>query len=55
MDGCFGLIKKKSAGTNICPSRHSSTMFADQNDVDNFVDNYTASAKQASVVSTTHF
>ncbi|XP_028416359.1 uncharacterized protein LOC114540363 [Dendronephthya gigantea] len=49
MDGCFGLVRKKSAGANFIPSRHGLTMFADQNDVDNFVDNYTESAKQATV------
>ena len=44
MDGCFG------PGANICPSRHGLNMFADQDDVDNFVENYT-NAKSAIVVS----
>ena len=51
MDGCFGLVRKKSASTNICPSRHGLNMFADQDDVDNFVENYT-NAKSAIAVST---
>ncbi|XP_028411851.1 uncharacterized protein LOC114534588 [Dendronephthya gigantea] len=49
MDGCFGLVRKKSAGTDIYPSRHKTTMFADQNDVDNFVQSYTANAKESNV------
>ena len=40
MDGCFGLIRKKSAGANLLPPRHSGTFFACQIDVDNFVDEH---------------
>lgn len=54
MDGCFGLVRKKSAGVTLIPSRHNLTMFADQNDVDNFVDTYTESAKHATVVRCTN-
>lgn len=51
MDACFGLVRKKSAGKSSLPPRHSLTMFANQEDVDEFVDNYTASAKQTETVS----
>ena len=50
MDACFGLVRKKSAAKSILPPRHM-TMFANQTDVDEFVDNYTSNAKRAETVS----
>ena len=50
MDACFGLVRKKSSGKNSLPSRHSSTMFFDQSEVDELVDHYTSSAQQAKTV-----
>ena len=51
MDACFGLVRKKSAGKISLPPRHSSTIFARQADVDNFVENYSTSAKKSETVS----
>ena len=51
MDACFGLVRKKSAGANLLPPRHGDTFFADQDDVDNFVDQYSKTAKEAPTVS----
>ena len=51
MDACFGLVRKKSAGLNLCPPRHGSTFFADQCDVDNFVQDYSRKTKEAPTVS----
>ena len=50
MDACFGLVRKKSPGSNIIPSRHSGTFFAASDEVDSFVDNYCKSAKEAPTV-----
>ena len=51
MDGCFGLVRKKSAGSNVIPSRHSGTFFfSDINEVDSFVDDYSKKAKEAPMV-----
>ncbi|XP_028392622.1 uncharacterized protein LOC114517161 [Dendronephthya gigantea] len=47
MDACFGLVRKKSAAKCILPPRHQLTMFANQTDVDEFVENYTSNAKKA--------
>ena len=48
MDGCFGLVRKKSAGANLLlpVPRHSVTFFASQTDVDNFVEEYSKKAKE---------
>jgi hypothetical protein len=43
MDACFGLCRKKTKGS-AGDTRHKNEFFADQNDVDNFIDNYTASS-----------
>ena len=51
MDACFGLVRKKSAGANLFPPRHGDTFFADQDDVDNFVEQYSKTAKEAPTVS----
>ena len=51
MDGCFGLVRKKFAGANLLPPRHSGTFFACQIDVDNFVDEYSKKAEEAPTVS----
>ena len=40
MDACFGLSRKKAKGCSLGSSRHGNLLFADQDDVDNFVDNY---------------
>ncbi|XP_028409444.1 uncharacterized protein LOC114532053 [Dendronephthya gigantea] len=47
MDGCFGLVRKRSAGANLLPARHNGTFFANQDDVDSFVDDNSKKAKQA--------
>jgi hypothetical protein len=44
MDACFGLCRKRSKGKGTRESRHI-TFFADQDDVDNFVDTYPGSGK----------
>ena len=41
IDACFGLARKKAKGGNTISSRHRDLLFSDQDDVDNFVDNYT--------------
>jgi hypothetical protein len=51
MDACFGLVREKSAGANLFPPRHGDTFFADQDDVDNFVEQYSKTAKEAPTVS----
>lgn len=51
MDACFGLVRKKSAGKSSLPPRHSQTLFSDQLEVDDFVENYSASAKKGEAVS----
>jgi hypothetical protein len=50
MDGCFGLVRKKSAGSNVIPPRHSGTFFLSCDEVDSFVDDYCKTAKEAPVV-----
>ena len=50
MDACFHLVRKKSSGKNLFPPRHSSTMFFNQHEVDEFVDIYSSGAQQAKTV-----
>lgn len=47
MDACFGLYRKKSKGYAVmgADSRHKNRLFADQDDVDNFVNNYSGSLR----------
>ena len=40
MDGCFGLSRKKDKGHNLGTPKHGTLLFADQDDVDNFVNSY---------------
>ena len=40
MDACFGLARKKCKGEGLYHPRHGTLFFADQDDVDNFVENY---------------
>ena len=40
MDGCFGLCRKKDKGHNLGTPKHGTLLFADQDDVDNFVNSY---------------
>ena len=40
MDGCFGLCRKKDKGHNLGKPKHVTLLFADQDDVDNFVNSY---------------
>ena len=37
IDACFGFVRKKSAGTSVSRPKFETRMFADQDDVDNFV------------------
>ena len=50
MDGCFGLCRKKDKGHNLGTPKHGTLLFADQDDVDNFVNsNGKAGADMAQV------
>ena len=40
MDGCFGLCRNKEKGHNLGTPKHGTLLFADIDDVDNFVNNY---------------
>lgn len=40
MDGCFGLCRKKDKGHDLGTPKHGTLLFADQDDVDNFVNSY---------------
>ena len=51
MDGCFGPVRKKSAGMDLLPPKHKNTFFVDQADVDKFVQDYGRKAKDAQTVS----
>ena len=51
MGGCFGLVRKKSAGASLLLPRYSATFFASQTDVDNFVDEYSKKAEEAPAAS----
>ena len=45
MDACFGLNRKKSQGKNsFSTPKHGTLMFADQDDVDNYVNCYSEKA-----------
>ena len=37
IDACFGFVRKKSAGASVSHPKFETRMFADQDDVDNFV------------------
>ena len=50
MDACFVLTRKKNAGNSFTTPNHGCLIFADQDQVDNFVDNYSNSAKQKAVI-----
>ena len=45
MDACFGLTRKKNVGNSFTTPNHGCLVFADQDQVDNFVDNYSAKQK----------
>lgn len=51
MDGCFGLVRKMSAGANLFQPRHCGTFFAEQDSVDKFVEDYGKKADEAPTVS----
>lgn len=44
MDACFGLARKKCKGEGLGQPRHGTLFFADQDDVDNFVENYNSTS-----------
>ncbi|XP_065071580.1 uncharacterized protein LOC135696194 isoform X2 [Rhopilema esculentum] len=46
MDACFGFPRKKSAGSSVNEPRFGCDMFADQADVDNFIEKHTAVLKK---------
>lgn len=51
MDACFGLSRKKCQGLkSIGVPKHGQLMFADQDDVDNFVNGYCERASEVSKV-----
>ena len=45
-DACFGLTRKKTAGNSYTTPNHGCIKFADQDEVDNFVDIIIASQKK---------
>ncbi len=47
MDACFGFPRKKSAGASIHAPRFEKNMFADQADVDNFVQKHSKEVKKS--------
>lgn len=50
MDACMGLVRKKCKGSGLLESRHGNTVFSDQADVDNFVENYQKDGEKNSEV-----
>lgn len=40
MDACFGLARKRCKGEGLGHPKHGTLVFAHQDDVDNFVENY---------------
>ena len=50
MDGCFGLVRKKHARLAIGPPLHRDSLFADQADVDNFIQGYSKDKQEAESV-----
>lgn len=55
MDWFFGLVRKKSAGANLLPPRHKGTMFAEQEKLDPFVDEYGKNAQESPVAFVLYF
>ena len=51
MDACFGFPRKKSAGSSVNEPRFGCDMFADQADVDNFIEKHTSVLKKTENVS----
>lgn len=47
MDACFGFVRKKSAGCSLLPPKFGMCMFADQADVDNFIEDHTKETKKS--------
>lgn len=47
MDACFGFPRKKSAGASIHAPRFENNMFADQADVDNFIQKHSKEVKKS--------
>eukprot|EP00112_Aurelia_sp_Birch-Aquarium-sp1_P007292 Seg1794.4 transcript_id=Seg1794.4/GoldUCD/mRNA.D3Y31 product="hypothetical protein" protein_id=Seg1794.4/GoldUCD/D3Y31 len=47
MDGCFGLVRKRHARLAIAPPLHRDSLFADQADVDNFIQGYSKDKQEA--------
>lgn len=50
MDACFGLSRKKAQGQSLDEPKHKTLYFADQDDVDNFVDGYGESSEEVEQV-----
>ena len=44
IDAFMGFARKKAKGANVGQPRHGTLVFCDQDDVDNFVNNYTEDA-----------
>lgn len=54
MDACFGLNRKKRQGTKSFQlPKHGTLMFADQDDVDNYVNSYCEKADEVPKVQCT--
>ena len=51
IDANFGLCRKKAAGSSVHKPLSGMTMFCDQDDVNDFVDNYTGISSRTSTVS----
>ena len=54
IDACFGFVRKKSAGTSFSNPKFETRMFADQDDVDNFILQHSKDIKKSENV-ITHF
>lgn len=52
MDGCFGLTRRKRQGQSFDVPKYGTLMFADQDDVDNFVNTHSESAEDVKEAST---
>ena len=51
VDANFGLCRKKAAGTSVHDPLSKTAMFFDQNEVNQFVDNYSGAKSEAPSVS----
>lgn len=57
LDANFGLVRKKNSGTSLEPPKHASKFFINQEEVDDYVDQYSTqtSSKEEHQVSSTYY